>query len=147
MGKPHVSRYITIGFDTEGRADKFLKIIEGNGLLIKLYETFVDEEGQKKGKINNIQARSAHVWTPSTWERRRFEFGGVTLEFKDQRIASEFLHYAMGFLAGAFDAIDDGSGIEKELGSEEDSEFHKAAIAMALLLKSENVFGAKIERD
>lgn len=145
MGKPHVSRYITIGFDSEGRADKFLKLVEGNGLLIKLYETFVDEEGQKKGKINNIQARSAHVWTPSTWERRRFEFGGVTIEFKNQLIANEFLSYVMRFLSGELSAVDNGFGIEDEEATHQSWE--DTARALAMLLKPENVFGAKIERD
>lgn len=145
MGKPRVSRFVTVGFDREGDADKFLQMVEGNGLLVQLYKRIQDEEGNPKGQVTRIQARSAHVWTPSSWERRRFEFGGVTLEFKDQLIANEFLSYVMRFLSGELVAADNGEGIEDEEQTQQNWE--DTARALAMLLKPENVFGAKIERD
>jgi hypothetical protein len=143
VGKPSVSKYVTVGFDSDAKADKFKAAIEGNGLLVRLYETFKDDEGNKKGRVNSIQARSAHIWTPTSWERRRFEFGGVTIEFKDQLTAMEFLHRVAGFLSGEFSSMDAGDGTEQE----SDSTFHEAAVALALLLKPANVAGAKFERD
>lgn len=144
MGKPKVSRYITVGFDTEERAKKFRSLIEGNGLLVKLYETFEDEEGNKKGKVNNIQARSCHEWTPTTWERRRFEFGGVTIEFKDQTTANEFLTVVAKCLSGEY-SLTMGDEVEDEVAYAEMA--LKLATELLMILRTENVVGAKIERD
>lgn len=144
MGKKSVARYVTVGFDREGDADRFLKEVEGNGLLVSLYKRIEDEEGKPKGHVTRIQARSAHVWTPSSWERRRFEFGGVTIEFKDQLIANEFLSYVMRFLSGELNAADAVS-VEDEEQTQQNWE--DIARALAMLLKPENVVGAKIERD
>lgn len=68
----------------------------------------------------------------------------MTIEFKNQLIANQALHLIMGFLAGEFDVNTAADGSKGEL---EESTFHEAATALAMLLKPENVVGAKIERD
>ena len=124
-----MSRFVTVGFDSEARAGNFLTKIKGAGLLIRLYERYQEGE-ETRGRVHSIQARSAHEWTPRDWERRAFEFAGVTVEFKDQAMASEFTVLASQFVSGARDKGD-----------------LDALEHLADLLRGENIAGVRLEKE
>lgn len=127
------AKYVTVGFDSEARAEQFLNLIKGNGNLVRLAELTVDPETNKKSwKINNLQARAAHMWQPMhEWERRRVEFDGVIIEFKDQETAIKFLELALNFLAKQYNY---------------DQSFVTAATDLATLIDHERIAGIKLER-
>jgi hypothetical protein len=129
-----MSRYVTVGFDRDGDAEKFERLIRGNGLKIRLAEQVVDQEtNNKTWRINNIQARSAHEWKPANeWERRRYEYSGVILEFKDQLLATEFTRLLMNFLVGKY---------------KDDQELLDAAYALTSMIDQDYVAGVRLERE
>jgi hypothetical protein len=124
-----MSRFVTVGFDTEARASSFLEKIKGAGLLIRLYERYQEGE-ETKGRVHNIQARSAHEWTPREYERRAFEFAGVVIEFKDQQMASEFTVLVAQFISGARSKGD-----------------LDALEHLTDLLRGENIAGVRLEKE
>jgi hypothetical protein len=101
-----MSRYITVGFDTDAAAEKFKALVKKMGHLIKLGETYQSELGEKKLRIHNIQARGIfNTYVPPGMQRIH-DVAGVIVEFKDPRDAQVFAIAVMSFAQGNMPTAD-----------------------------------------
>lgn len=122
-----MAKYVTVGFDRESDAERFINLVKGAGLLIQLYQHPRGDEG---AKVNNIQARGIHEWTPRPGEARRFEVAGVVTEFKDEKTAHDFLVFVASWMRGEL----------------HDTPVEEVAKHLAAMLDYKNIAGVRMEK-
>jgi hypothetical protein len=139
-------KYVTVGFEKDGDADRFLDLTRSNGHMI----TFATKHDVvSPWRLHKIQAKTVHVWTPSSAaEARRFEVAGVIIEFADEGTAARFTEIAMGFVSGNYTLDEEvfNDVLDKIVVAMEHSSSVQAACELGQLLKSENIKGVMMER-